>query len=641
MHLVSRAVLVLGAAAIIASCGKVAPALESGSRCSLNSDCKSPLVCNFERCRAECLTSRDCNGQLCVRGEGSSVCQLSDETECTHDSQCVGTQVCGIDRRCRDICATDKDCVAELICAAGVCARPDELVNGKLRARVPSDAGASCTYASDCPPELVCLNGRCDIECLGDKDCVVGWTCQTLASGGDGRCYPNRQARDASSDVGDAADAADAADASDAAPPQALPSALAAGSAFSCVLFAGGKVKCWGSNFFGQLGLGNTANRGDGPGEMGDTLPYLDLGTGRTATAIATGRDHACALLDNGRVKCWGSNGNGQLGLGDLSNRGDGPAEMGDALPYVDLGAGRTATTVATGRFHTCAILDNGRVKCWGYGAFGQLGLGSTDTRGGGPGEMGDTLPFVDLGTGRTAKKLVAGNYDFTCAILDNDRLKCWGQNSGGELGLGDAQPRGDDAGEMGDALPFVDLGAGRTVKAVAAGTFHACAVLDNNRVKCWGYNTSGELGLGDTATRGTGAGEMGDALPYVDLGTGRTATVITTGDRNTCAILDNQRVACWGAGSVGELGVGSTGTRGDGPGEMGNALLLADLGTGRLAKAMAINYSFGCAILDNDRVKCWGLNTFGQLGLGDTQNRGDNPGEVGDALPYLKLVGP
>jgi len=98
-------------------------------------------------------------------------------------------------------------------------------------------------------------------------------------------------------------------------------------------------VKCWGSNYSGQLGLGDTNNRGDGPGEMGDNLPAVDLGTGRTATAISCKNSYCCALLDNKSVKCWGYNGSGQLGLGDTNNRGDASGEMGDNLPAVDLGS--------------------------------------------------------------------------------------------------------------------------------------------------------------------------------------------------------------------------------------------------------------------------------------------------------------
>lgn len=132
---------------------------------------------------------------------------------------------------------------------------------------------------------------------------------------------------------------------------------------------------------------------------MGDNLPAVDLGTGRTASAIWYGDLHVCALLDNGSVKCWGWNSAGQLGLGDTDNRGDGLAEMGDNLGNVPLGTGRTALAVTAGYDHSCALLDNDTVKCWGNNADGQLGYGDASWRGDGAGEMGNNLPAVDLGT--------------------------------------------------------------------------------------------------------------------------------------------------------------------------------------------------------------------------------------------------
>src|SRR5690606_31156632 len=141
---------------------------------------------------------------------------------------------------------------------------------------------------------------------------------------------------------------------------------------------------------------------------------------------VTAGYWHTCARLDNGAVRCWGHNGSGRLGLGDTVNRGDGPGEMGDALSTVDLGTGRTAVEIAAGDSHTCARLDNGTVKCWGYNATGRLGLGNVASRGDGPGEMGDSLPAVNLGTGRTAVELAAGGAH-TCARLDDNTVKCWG----------------------------------------------------------------------------------------------------------------------------------------------------------------------------------------------------------------------
>ncbi|MCB1017188.1 MAG: carboxypeptidase regulatory-like domain-containing protein [Acidimicrobiales bacterium] len=404
----------------------------------------------------------------------------------------------------------------------------------------------------------------------------------------------------------------------------------------TCVLLQGGLVRCWGLNGSGQLGLGDTSPRGDGGNEMGDDLPFVPLGSGERAEAIAVGREHACALLAGGAVKCWGDNGDGRLGLGDVDDRGDAPGELGDTLPAVALGSGRTATAVSAGRAHTCALLDNGQVKCWGDNFTGQLGLGDNTDRGDAPGEMGDALPAVNLGTGRTATAIWAGNRR-TCARLDNSTLKCWGDGVAGLLGLGDATNRGDGPGEMGDALPPVDLGTGRTVVDLATGIQHNCALLDNATIKCWGFNGNGELGLGDGDSRGDGPGEMGNALPAVDLGTGRTATSIALDDAiHTCATLDDGTLKCWGSNNLGQLGLGATGGRGLLPSHMGDNLPAVDVGTGRRAVAATTGFNTTCALLDDGSVRCWGFNSQGQLGLGDTDHRGDNPGEMGDALPRV-----
>src|SRR3569832_1834009 len=131
-----------------------------------------------------------------------------------------------------------------------------------------------------------------------------------------------------------------------------------------------------GVNNVGQLGLGDTATRGDEPGEMGDALPAVQLGLGRTAIAIAAGYSSTCALLDNGLIKCWGWNNFGQLGLRDTSMRGSAPNQMGDLLASVDLGVGRVAVDVAAGGSYSCSLLD-----------FGQRGGGGGGAGGGGGGE--------------------------------------------------------------------------------------------------------------------------------------------------------------------------------------------------------------------------------------------------------------
>jgi alpha-tubulin suppressor-like RCC1 family protein len=414
--------------------------------------------------------------------------------------------------------------------------------------------------------------------------------------------------------------------------------ALTAGAAHTCALRSDGAVRCWGGNIFGRLGLGDAANRGDDPGEMGAALPTVNLGPGRTATAIAAGAAHTCAILDTGQVKCWGYDFYGQLGIGATDHRGDDPGEMGAALPTVDLGTGRTATAIAAGLRHTCAILDTDQVKCWGNNNAGQLGLGDTTDRGDGPSEMGDALPAVPLGTGRTATAITAGDLH-TCALLDNGQLKCWGDGGNGRLGLGDDVTRGDGPGEMGDALPAVPLGTGRTATAVTAGSAHTCALLDNAQVKCWGANGSGQLGQGDTFDYGSGPLTVGDFLSPVSLGSGRTATAVTADFAHTCALLDDQTVKCWGENGSGQLGQGDPDDRGDQSGEMGDALDPIADGNGRTAIAVTTSGQHTCALLDNSRLKCWGGNFAGRLGLGDVNDRGNDPGEMGDALPAVDLA--
>ncbi|HEY2405269.1 MAG TPA: hypothetical protein VGI10_04665, partial [Polyangiaceae bacterium] len=412
-------------------------------------------------------------------------------------------------------------------------------------------------------------------------------------------------------------------------------------------------LKCWGDNTLGNLGQGDTLPRGKAGGQMGPALAQVDLGSDQNdlpyaLNAVYSGGFHSCAVVSSfpfvlAQAKCWGYNVFGQLGLGDTNARGDSPGEMGDNLPFVNVGTNRTVGTIVEGLYSTCALLDTNQVKCWGFNNSGQLGLGDTNSRGDNPNEMGDSLPTVSLGTGRSVKvstgpRTIASGWSHVCVILDNNTVKCWGANGSGQLGLGNTSARGDNANEMGNSLPTVNLGTGRTAKAITTGALHSCAILDTNQVKCWGQNNSGQLGLGDINNRGDNANEMGDSLPVVNLGTGRTAKSIAAAGNHTCALLDNNLVKCWGQNNFGQLGLGDTNNRGDNAGEM-SALPTLNLGLGRTAIALVGGQSeFTCALLDDQQVKCWGQNNLGQLGQGDTNNRGDNAGELGDALHFVNL---
>eukprot|EP01013_Petalomonas_cantuscygni_P005410 TRINITY_DN159_c0_g1_i1.p1 TRINITY_DN159_c0_g1~~TRINITY_DN159_c0_g1_i1.p1 ORF type:complete len:724 (+),score=134.47 TRINITY_DN159_c0_g1_i1:194-2365(+) len=412
---------------------------------------------------------------------------------------------------------------------------------------------------------------------------------------------------------------------------------IASGWYTTCVADAGGDVKCWGKGSNGMIGSGGTASMGDEAGEMGDALSKVNLGTGRLAAAVTAGTYHTCALFGDETVKCWGWGLDGQLGYESSANVGTTPESMGDALPTVDLGTDRTAVVLSVGNMHTCAILDDQSLKCWGYGNDGQLGSEDYWSIGDFPGTMGDNLLPIDLGNGRSAILLSAGGYH-TCVILDDQSVKCWGNGNDGRLGYNDTTNRGDTTGTMGDDLPVVALGAGRSAIQISAGSAHTCAILDDWTVKCWGSGADGRLGYEDTTNRGDTTGTMGDDLPAVDLGTGRSVHMISAGNAHTCVILDDQSVKCWGNGGSGRLGDQNTTNRGDTTGTMGDDLPPVSLGAGRSAIQISAGSAHTCAILDDWTVKCWGSGADGRLGYEDTTNRGDTTGTMGDDLPAVDL---
>jgi len=420
---------------------------------------------------------------------------------------------------------------------------------------------------------------------------------------------------------------------------------ITTGWTHTCALFAGA-VRCWGGNDEGELGLEDKESRGLDRASLGDALPFVELGSNARVVQIAAGGRHTCALLDSGQVKCWGDNEVGQLGLGDTNPRGDEPGEMNDALRAVDLGAGRTATAIGAGGRHSCAVLDDGGVKCWGWNNAGQLGVGDNRNRGDEPCEMGELLPRVDLG-GRRAVAVVVGGFH-SCALLDDGNVACWGTNTAGELGLGDKANRGDRP----EAPPaIVDLVAGPDtitdpVVALAAGHRHTCARFAGGAMRCWGANDSGELGLGDKTDRF-------DASALVELPIDDAVAAIAAGVSHTCALLAGGRVKCWGLDTFGQLGLGADpddqvgGNWGDDAGESLAALPDVDLGSrdggGRQplrARALACGGDHTCALLDTGRIKCWGENAYGQLGLGQPGHRGDDAGEMGDNLPEAQIPG-
>jgi alpha-tubulin suppressor-like RCC1 family protein len=368
------------------------------------------------------------------------------------------------------------------------------------------------------------------------------------------------------------------------------------GGNFACALLTNGDVRCWGDGSVGQLGYGNTNTIGD------DETPAVagSIILGGKAKQVVTGGSHACALLVDGTVRCWGSGTYGQLGYGNTRNIGD-YITPGSAGP-VNVGA--KVIQLAAGNTSTCALTESGAVKCWGEGLYGALGYGNTDNIG--DNEMPDSVGYVNVGG--TVQQIDMSNQQ-SCAVLTGGYVRCWGLNQYGNLGYtntGNTRSIGDD--ESPASLEAINVGG--VVTQVSVGESHTCALLDNKKVRCWGFGAYGALGYGNQNQIGD------DETPASagDVNVGSSVTKITVGNNFSCALLTTGDVRCWGEGMFGKLGYGNTENIGDnelpitaGPVSLaGKVLDIDSAGTG----------SSSCAVLLSGNVRCWGSNFNRQLGI-------------------------
>lgn len=288
--------------------------------------------------------------------------------------------------------------------------------------------------------------------------------------------------------------------------------AVAAGTFYSCAVANDGGARCWGDNEHAQLGDGTTTDR--------DT-PVAVFGLAADVEAIAAGDEHACALLDGGGVKCWGTNADGELGDGTTRNH---------SKPVAVSGLSTGVEAITAGDSHTCALLDSGGVQCWGYNKYGQLGDGTRTSR-------RTPVPVSGLASGVQA---IAAGDSHTCALRASG-VVCWGLNEDGELGDRTTTQR---------STPVSVTGLSGAVRSIAAGSdgFHTCAVLTDGSVRCWGDNDHGQLGDGTTANR---------TVPVaLDALTGAEATA--AGDYHTCVLLNTGGFRCFGRNESGQLGNGT-----------------------------------------------------------------------------------
>lgn len=496
---------------------------------------------------------------------------------------------------------------------------------------------------------------------------------------------------------------------------------VALGRAHTCVLTGTGVARCWGGNETGQLGLGDastvtarvfpvvvpglpsnlldissgnehscviTAERGlkcwgfNGPGALGNNSeqyqiasPVDVVGLAGPVAAFSGGAEHSCAVLVDGRAQCWGSNSHGRLGDGSNVDR---------RSPVLVQGLPANVQRISAGGAHSCAGLSNGETWCWGYNEFGQLGDNSSVDR---------TLPVKVQGL-PTGIRSLATAFNASCAVTNGGALYCWGAQyplgefdggslialpypgfeqgfqsvSGGDAHFcalrndGAVKCLGDNAeGQFGsgpiDGSLGTDLAVGLAtgVVAVEAGGRHSCARAAAGGLQCWGLNTVGQLGNGQSSRRAAptavadlgsgvakvsaggffscaltqtggvkcwgfnGANQLGDGTdlfryrPVDVVGLGSGVLALATGDSSACAIKADRQVVCWGANFSGALGNGDT---------LNRATPTPVLGLDAAATAIAMGREHGCALLSGGGLKCWGQNDFGQLGDGSLQTR-------------------
>lgn len=408
--------------------------------------------------------------------------------------------------------------------------------------------------------------------------------------------------------------------------------------------------------------------------ERADAPPASSARAG--ATKFVAGGYFTCSLSDNGTIRCWGDNTYGQLGNG-LTN------SQGETSSVAVLGIS-DAVQLTAGSYHACALLSDGRVKCWGYGLYGQLGYGSK-----GVGSNRATPVFVRNSAGTadlTGVSSVAAGYDHTCAILAADSsVLCWGQSSSGALGSGEISGGESQWQPLPVVVRNTDLSPLSGVTELALGLRSSCALLTTGEGRCWGSNATGQAGIGDnsapkvnvayaTAVVGVSgataltsgsyhscfvasaslscAGGLNDAyifgaaMPQVTpmAISESNAKQVVGSDRATCILRATATVVC--AGGIYTFENSQTAhVNGSAGGPTSTFTEIAGL-TGVVSLAAGSEHF--CAMTASS-IKCWGRNNYGQLGNGD--RNGTNVSGLVDVVgieaptvtisdPGLKTVG-
>jgi alpha-tubulin suppressor-like RCC1 family protein len=357
--------------------------------------------------------------------------------------------------------------------------------------------------------------------------------------------------------------------------------AVSTGGKHTCALQPAGTVLCWGENFDGQLGNGTTTN-------SLTPVPVTDLSQ---VVGLSAGFAHTCALQSAGTVRCWGDNSDGQLGNGTKTQ-----SVTSTSVAVIGL---NDAKALASGIYHNCAIRASGSVVCWGNGNNLQTAVGNGA-------DLLTPTPVEGL-TDAIALSLngLEGVSDSSCALRAVGTVVCWGSQYDAEIVLvGGVFDSYANISRRVFPTPVAGLS---DVRAISAGPTHGCAIVGSGTVKCWGANLFGEIG--------NGLNDLRDTVITPVTVTGITnAVALSTGEIFSCALLADKTIKCWGRNFLGRLGNNFNGLF------QATPVAVLDLSN---AVSVSGSSNHACALRTGGALSCWGDNREGQLGDGTTQSKG------------------
>ena len=351
---------------------------------------------------------------------------------------------------------------------------------------------------------------------------------------------------------------------------------LTGGGWHTCMLREDGTVMCWGNNYYGQIGVGyRNASGGVNPIDV-------TLYGGHTARQLSAGGFHNCAILDDGSVACWGYNQDGTLGDGTYSDRYV-------PVPTLSFGPDVTAELLSSGYYHTCALLSDQSISCWGSNEYGQIGNGEID------GTIGISTPYSvpEFSSGSNASLVRAGGHA-TCVVTTDGELFCWGYKA----------LKGVTNDNSYITTPTHIPHQGTNVTDVSVGGYHTCSLLENGSVMCWGRNDFGQRGLGYTQS----ATDPFTERATIDFGNNRTALQVSAGTHHSCAILEDWEIVCWGNNTYGQLG--NTPSNHE-----STPVTVSGLDGVAKPENLFLGNFHTCVVFEDKSVSCWGRNVNGQVG--------------------------